>query len=131
MLLEIIKKNFLQNYVSFFFGDSRAYQWPAPAGLDQFEFINRGIGAQTSAQAVQRFDKHVAPLHPDILLIQTCINDLQAIPSLVDLQSWIISNCKDNIRWIVQKARIQGAIVVLTTIFPQGETSSWTQLVLV
>src|SRR5437870_3849107 len=38
-----------------FFGDSRAAQWPAPE-LAGFTFANRGIGAQTSAQALQRFD---------------------------------------------------------------------------
>ncbi len=50
-----------------FFGDSRAYDWPAPSGLEGFEFVNRGIGNQTTAQVLSRFDAHVAPLPP-----QTC-----------------------------------------------------------
>jgi len=33
-----------------FFGDSRAYDWPAPPALVGFEFVNRGIGNQTTAQ---------------------------------------------------------------------------------
>jgi lysophospholipase L1-like esterase len=104
-----------------FFGDSRAYQWPKPPNLDQFEFINRGIGAQTSTQVVERFDEHVVPLHPDILLIQMCINDLKTIPLFPHLKSWIISNCKDNLKWSVGEARKQGATVILTTIFPLGK----------
>src|SRR5262245_33846548 len=31
-----------------FFGDSRAASWPSPSSLSRFNFINRGIGAQTS-----------------------------------------------------------------------------------
>lgn len=104
-----------------FFGDSRAYQWPEPPGLDQFEFINRGIGAQTSSQAVERFDEHIVPLQPDILLIQMGINDLKAIPLFPHLKSRIISTCQDNIKRSVQEARKQGATVILTTIFPPGK----------
>jgi len=104
-----------------FFGDSRAYQWPEPSGLDQFEFVNRGIGAQTSTQAVERFDEHVVPLHPDIVLIQMGINDLKTIPLFPHLKSWIVTNCKNNIKWSVEETRNQGSIVILTTIFPLGE----------
>jgi hypothetical protein len=46
-----------------FFGDSRAADWPAPM-VPGVEFVNRGIGAQTSAQVAGRFAAHIAPLHP-------------------------------------------------------------------
>ena len=49
-----------------FFGDSRAYSWPALSELDMYQSINRGIGNETSAQALERFDAHVAPL--DLML---------------------------------------------------------------
>src|ERR1700716_2665480 len=39
-----------------FFGDSRAQNWPAPGGLSRMQFINRGIGHQTTAQVLERFD---------------------------------------------------------------------------
>ncbi len=103
-----------------FFGDSRVYQWPEPVGLDRFEFLNRGIGGQTSTQIVERFDEHVTPLHPDILLIQMCVNDLKTIPLFPDLKSEIILDCKNNIQWSVQEGRSQGATIILTTIFPLG-----------
>jgi lysophospholipase L1-like esterase len=103
------------------FGDSRVYQWPQPTGLEGFEFINRGIGAQTSSQVVGRFDEHVIPLQPDILLIQMGINDLKTLPLFPYLKSWIVSKCKNNIKWTVQEARNQGATVILTTIFPLGK----------
>ena len=106
-----------------FFGDSRADQWPAPAGFEQIEFINRGIGGQTSAQIAGRFDEHVAPLHPDVLLIQMCINDLKTIPMFPEMESEIIADCKNNLEWSVQRGRDQGAVVILTTIFPLGKLS--------
>lgn len=103
------------------FGDSRAYQWPEPATVGQFEFINRGIGAQTSSQIVARFEEHVVSLQPDILLIQMCINDLKTIPLFPHLKLSIISNCKNNIEWSVGEARKLGATVILTTIIPPGK----------
>lgn len=104
-----------------FFGDSRAYYWPAPAGLPQFEFINRGIGGQTSTQVAERFDEHIAPLQPDILVVQVCVNDLHIATRLTDSTPAIIANCKANLEWIVAEALKQHTIVILTTVFPVGE----------
>jgi lysophospholipase L1-like esterase len=103
-----------------FFGDSRAADWPPP-DLARFEFINRGIGAQTSAQALQRFDYHVRPLHPQVVLVQVGINDLKTIPLFPERKEAIIASCRDNIRHIVTQSVNGGAIVILTTIFPAGD----------
>lgn len=104
-----------------FFGDSRAYQWPAPRNLNQFTFLNRGIGAQTSTQVVERFDKHIVPLKPDILVVQVCINDLKTIPLYPHLKRQIVDMCKSNLEQIVEKARSLGTTVILTTVFPVGD----------
>jgi lysophospholipase L1-like esterase len=104
-----------------FFGDSRAADWPPPFDLERFEFINRGIGAQTSIQAVLRFDDHVKPVHPRIVILQVGINDLKAIPLFPEWKETIITNCKDNIRLIVTQSVDIGATVILTTVFPIGE----------
>ncbi|MCG3211964.1 MAG: hypothetical protein FOGNACKC_05610 [Anaerolineae bacterium] len=106
-----------------FFGDSRAYQWPKPQNLNQFVFLNRGIGAQTSTQVAERFEKHIVPLHPDILVVQACINDLKTIPLYPHLKHQIIDTCKANLKQIVEKAGSQGTTVILTTVFPLGELS--------
>ncbi len=103
-----------------FFGDSRAANWPPP-DLARFEFVNRGIGAQTSAQALQRFGYHVEPLHPQVVLVQVGINDLKTIPLFPERKEAIIANCQDNIQHIVTQSGDGGAIVILTTIFPVGE----------
>jgi hypothetical protein len=61
-----------------FYGDSRAAQWPSPI-VNGFWFVNRGIGSQTTAQVTSRFDEHIAPLEPDIIVLQVGINDLKTV----------------------------------------------------
>lgn len=104
-----------------FFGDSRAAQWPNPEGLDGYRFFNRGIGSQTSVQVTARFQAHVAPLQPDIIILQMCINDLKTIPLFPQNESAIIQNCLANIDQVLAEAEQLGAKVILTTVFPVGE----------
>ncbi len=104
-----------------FFGDSRASNWTFPAGLNQFQFVNRGIGAQTSAQVLERFDDHIVPLQPQVIIVQVGINDLKTIPIFPDQKASIIANCQANLERIVSQSLDLGAIVILTTIFPLGE----------
>lgn len=100
-----------------FFGDSRAAQWSAPQ-VEGYTFINRGIGNQTSAQVLLRFEEHIQSLHPDVVIIQVCVNDLKTIPLFPEQQDKIISDCKTNIGSIVQKSLELKSAVILTTIFP-------------
>jgi lysophospholipase L1-like esterase len=103
-----------------FFGDSRAFEWPAPFGLVNVEFVNRGIGAQTTAQVLGRFGAHVAPLSPDVVVVEVGVNDLKAIPLFPERQAAIVERCQANIRQIVTESLHLGAIVVLVTVFPAG-----------
>ncbi|NEQ50108.1 MAG: SGNH/GDSL hydrolase family protein [Leptolyngbya sp. SIO3F4] len=102
------------------FGDSRAADWKAPK-LEGYEFINRGVGGQTSAQTSQRFNYHVGTLDPDIVVIQVGINDLKAIPLMPDERNVIIDLCRANIRQIVEDSKALGANVIISTILPVGE----------
>jgi lysophospholipase L1-like esterase len=104
-----------------FFGDSRAAQWRTPENMAHIQFINRGIGAQTSAQVQQRYDAHIRLLQPDVLVLQVGINDLKAIPLFPHAETHIIDTAKRNISWIVTEAVNSGTTVLLTTIFPSGE----------
>ncbi len=103
-----------------FLGDSRVLSWPAP-NLPNYEFINRGIGGQTSTQIKGRFDQHIRPLQPDIVVLQLGINDLKTIGLFPEKKAEIIANCRENIREIVKKSQNLGAVVILTTIFPFGD----------
>lgn len=102
-----------------FFGDSRAEMWLAPS-IKGFSFVNRGIGTQTSAQVLGRFEQHILPLRPKIVVLQVGINDLKTIPLFPEQKAAIISNCKSNIQKLVTGSLNSGATVILTTIFPIG-----------
>ena len=110
-----------------FFGDSRALSWPVP-DIAGFEFLNRGIGQQTSEQIRLRYDQHVAPLNADILVLQLCVNDLKAIPLVPQQHQTIVAQCQSNTREIIAKARQQGSRVILTTIFPLGTVPLYRRL---
>ncbi|MBD1857901.1 MULTISPECIES: SGNH/GDSL hydrolase family protein [Leptolyngbya] len=103
-----------------FFGDSRAENWTFPE-MSQYEFIDRGISSQTSVQAIQRFQQHVRPLQPRVIIVQVGINDLKTIALFPERKAEIIANCRSNIERIVQESKALGAIVILTTIFPVGD----------
>lgn len=112
------KDNLLQTVV--FYGDSRAAQWPTPA-VNGFRFINRGIGNQTTAQVAGRFDEHIAPIKPDIIVLQLCINDLKTIPLFPGRRQEIISGCESNVQKIVEESLDLNSTVVISTVFPLGK----------
>jgi lysophospholipase L1-like esterase len=109
-----------QQFRVVFFGDSRAASWTSPT-MNGYEFINRGIGSQTSIQVLQRFSSHVSPLKPDVVIIQVGINDLKAIALFPERRESIVANCKANIKRIVEDSKSLGAVAIVTTIFPAGD----------
>jgi lysophospholipase L1-like esterase len=104
-----------------FFGDSRAADWLTPTQVTNVTFINRGIAAQTTAQALGRFPYHVLPLKPKVIVLQIGVNDLKTIPLFPEQKATIVANCKANIRQIVALSVQNGSQVILTTIFPLGQ----------
>jgi hypothetical protein len=99
-----------------FYGDSRAAEWTPPEDLGGVTFVNRGIGAQTTAQVLGRFAEDVAPLAPHTVIIQAGINDLKTLPLFPEQAPEIVQNTKDNLRMMVARALETGAQqVVLTT----------------
>ena len=102
-----------------FFGDSRAYQWKKPDERN-FHFINRGISGQTSAQIRWRFQQHIVPLKPQIIVMQLGVNDLRMLPANSQTREDIVKNCQQNITQIIKEAERINAVVILTTIFPLG-----------
>jgi lysophospholipase L1-like esterase len=103
-----------------FLGDSRAQDWPAP-DLPGYTFLNRGIGSQTSAQVALRFDAHIRPLQPDVVVVQVCVNDLKTIPLFPQQADAIVDDCLRHLETILTGARDLGVQVILTTVFPVGE----------
>lgn len=112
-----ITKNELPSVV--FYGDSRAYQWQSPSNRN-FHFINRGISGQTSAQIRWRFQQHITPLKPQIIVLQLGVNDLRMLPTNSQNREDLVTNCQQNITQIIEQAEEINAVVILTTIFPLG-----------
>ncbi|MGC1308977.1 MAG: GDSL-type esterase/lipase family protein [Phormidesmis sp.] len=88
--------------------------------LAGYEFVNRGIGSQTSIQVIERFEAHVVPLHPDVVLVQVGINDIKTIGLFPDRATEILDNARANITQLVDQAEQTGATVVLSSILPAG-----------
>jgi lysophospholipase L1-like esterase len=105
-----------------FYGDSRAEAWTAP-DLSGWEFVNRGIGGQTTAQVLGRFAAHIEPLKPQVIVLQVGINDLRTIPMFPESRASIIANCLTNIQSIIKQSTDLDADVILTTIFPVTEAT--------
>jgi lysophospholipase L1-like esterase len=102
------------------FGDSRAHGWRFSTTLARHEFINRGIGGQTTVQVMERYDEHVSPLQPDVVVVQVGVNDLKTIALFPERKSEIVSACKRNIRRIISQITRENVTAILTTIFPAG-----------
>jgi len=108
------------NPLIMFYGDSRALSWGRPM-VEQYHVINRAIGGQTSLQIVSRFQQHVVPHRPHIVILQMCINDLKMVSLFPEQKKEIVENCKKNILEMVKEAKKIKARILLTTVFPLGD----------
>jgi lysophospholipase L1-like esterase len=106
-----------------FLGDSRALSWPRPSTSLPLTFTNLGVSGQTTSQTLLRFRHFLANTDaPDIIVIQAGINDLKTIPLFPAQRDDIVSNCKQNLANLVSLGVNSGAHVVISTIFPVGNT---------
>jgi lysophospholipase L1-like esterase len=108
-----------------FFGDSRALMWAAPTGLDGYAIVDRGIGRQTTAQILLRFDADVTALHPAVVVLEAGVNDLKTIAAFPERRAEIVADCKANLATLVDRSVHGGAAVVLVTVFDIGDVPLW------
>lgn len=111
------------------FGDSRIRLWPTPEFILDYRIINRGIGGQTSAQAIHRVYNDVIALRPKIAVVEIGINDIKAIGVLEDRYDDIIQIIKDNYSWIVDQLKGSNIHIVVFTIFPVGDVELFRRMV--
>lgn len=121
-MLDDLAGNITKKPTLLFYGDSRALSWSNPI-LNQYYFINRAIGGQTSRQIAARFQQHVVPYKPNTLILQLCVNDLKMIPLFPEKRAAILHDCKQNIQQVIQQAHEINANVILSTVFPLGDIS--------
>ena len=97
-----------------FLGDSITENWhAADPSLFTGDFVNRGIGGQTSPQMLLRFYADVLGLHPRVVHIMAGTNDLAGNTGPYSEQQY-----KDNIRAMCDLALANGVRVVLAGIPP-------------
>jgi len=100
-----------------FFGDSRADWWLVPQ-LAGASCVARGVPGASSGYLLQRFISIVAPLRPDLVVVQMGVNDLADLTLGHREMAQVVTTTRRAIEAVVVKARELGARVVLTTIFP-------------
>jgi lysophospholipase L1-like esterase len=115
-----IRRTSSDNDTVAFVGDSRAADWPPP-DLPQFTFVNRGVGGQMSGEALLRVENDIAPLRPELVVLQIGINDLVTVVFYPERRDEITTTGQSNIQQLTARIVALGAKVILTTIFPVGD----------
>jgi lysophospholipase L1-like esterase len=110
-----------------FFGDSRAAAWNIPR-LNGFSFANLGINGESSSQALGRISYHLAPLEPDLVILQVGVNDLWSSVYMPEQRQAITTQTLANLQQIVAGLRQIQSQVILVTIFPLGKLDHWQRL---
>lgn len=96
-----------------FIGDSITQRWNLSKSQLSYEAINRGIGSQTTAEMLVRFRPDAIDLKPAAIVILGGINDFY--PGFGPLR---LSTTQNNIRSMVELARLHGIAVVIGTVPP-------------
>lgn len=102
------------------FGDSRIYQWNPSPVIEGFEFINRGVPGETSAQSLLRITNDVIQLKPDIVIIQIGGNDFNSIAIFPEMEDYIMINYEKNINSIIKELQKNNIMTIILSIFPFG-----------
>jgi lysophospholipase L1-like esterase len=100
-----------------FFGDSRADGWQIPV-LPGIQCVAVGVPGASAAYLARRFPAMVAPLRPDIVVVQLGVNDLTRLMARASDRDQVLATTCAAITAVVADAQALGARVVLTTIFP-------------
>jgi lysophospholipase L1-like esterase len=103
------------------FGNSRIERWKKWPKLDGFEFINRGIGGETTAQGRARFQSDVLALEPDIVILETGMNDLTTLGVQPHLYEVITQQCQDHLKFFVESLLARQIEVIFLTIIPPAQ----------
>lgn len=96
-------------------GDSITQGWPLahPAFFEGKNFVNKGIGGQTTPQILERFKTDVIALKPKIVVLMAGTNDIARNTGPMTLQMTV-----DNIIKMATMAKANGIKVILCSVLP-------------
>jgi len=97
-----------------FIGDSITDFWDLKKSFPDEDFVNRGIGGQTTSQMVLRFHQDVINLHPQAVIILAGINDIGAGMPLDLIES--------NYAAMQEMARANRVAVYFASVLPTAQT---------
>ena len=107
-----------------FLGDSRAKAWPSPSTVPQYIFRNCGVGFDTSRQVLERLSIHVAPIQPQVVLVQAGINNCKELLLAPPNHAIIVQETLTTLLQIADEVRAADSHVLLSTIFPVSNVTS-------
>ena len=87
-----------------------------PEFFNNRDYINRGIGGQTTPQMLLRFREDVINLNPSVVIILAGTNDIAGNSGYISLESII-----DNIKSMSEIANANGIKVIISSILPAIE----------
>ena len=98
-----------------FMGNSITEGWiqMRPEFFNNRDYINRGIGGQTTPQMLLRFREDVINLNPSVVIILAGTNDIAGNSGYISLDSII-----DNIKSMSEIANANGIKVIISSILP-------------
>lgn len=98
-----------------FFGDSITIAW----NLDKFfpgkDYVNRGIGGQTTSQMLVRFRQDVIDLKPAVVVILAGTNDIAGNTGPIS-----VADIEANLATMVELAKVHHIAVVLSSLTPSN-----------
>jgi lysophospholipase L1-like esterase len=103
--------------VAVFMGDSITEGWieADPEFFANYDYVDRGISGQSSAQMVARFEQDVVALRPSVVHIMAGTNDIGGATGPVTEEEFV-----DNIRAMLDMAKAHGIAVVLAGMPPMS-----------
>lgn len=110
-------------------GDSRMRAMICSALQAEWEVLNRGVSGETSAQMLLRFQSDAINLRPDLIVIQSGINDLVAGMGAKDRRKAITANTISNLKNAAAQAAASGSKVILLTVIPPARPEPLRRLV--
>jgi len=99
-----------------FWGDSIMARWNVTRAFPQWNTVNAGVGGQTSAEVLARWQSDVAPHSPAVIVIEVGINDLYDSNTANDVTL-------ANVQTMIDLVRSVGATPVLCGLVPV--TAGW------
>ena len=96
-----------------FFGDSITDGWKLEESFPGKQYINRGIGGQTTPQMLIRFREDVIDLKPAVIVILAGTNDIAGNTGPMSLEE-----IESNYASMADLARVHGVKVVFSSVLP-------------